>query len=370
MTLTLTNRGSILRIRNAGLNPPEALTLQVTNGCNLHCRHCILKCRFHDKVDPVPTEILLKRIVEFAALGGERISIAGGEPLCHPDYLEIITFCCGKAEFREVCIQTNATLLTPDHVDALLELPTDKLLIQVSLDGASPHTNDHVRGPGTYELAVKGIQLLVKAGLGGQTRIAFTEMVHNFEDLPALLEMVDGLGIGRLVSGTLLYGGRAVRSDRISQPVPSQYRELITRYHEDNRLKKIYHRRGNIAAIEWHNGMAAPVANACSCIKDLFIDANDWMYPCVMMPADKYAVKMAEDKSLGQLVIESLPLWGELPKIGKRRQTELKFCKGCPGKNHCHGGCMGRAYTAHGNLMGVEDRCALRKAVYSWQLPS
>lgn len=357
---------TIQRIRDTGLNPPEALTLLVTGGCNLHCRHCLLDCRSHTEVEPVPTEILLKRISEFAALGGKQIFIAGGEPLCHPDWYQLLAFCCRHTDFQEVCVQTNATLLTPSRVGALLELPMDKLFVQVSLDGASTETHDHVRGPGTYELSTKGIRLLVEAGLGERTRIAFTEMHHNFEDLPTLLEMVDRLGIGMLTSGTLVKGGRALRSDRLSPPAPSQYRELINRYHEDDRFKNLYHRRGNIAAIEWHNGMSIPSANVCTCIKNLFIDANGWMYPCVMMSAEKYAVKVVNDRSLGELIIESLPVWAELPQIDALRRTKLKFCQNCQGKNHCLGGCMGRAYTAHGNLMEVEDRCALRKAVYCW----
>ena len=30
---------------------------------------------------------------------------------------------------------------------------------------------------------------------------------------------------------------------------------------------------------------------------------------------------------------------------------------------------MGRAYAATGDFMNVEDRCALRKSVYSWETP-
>ena len=358
---------TIQRIRDTGLNPPEALTLLVTGGCNLHCRHCLLDCGSHTEVEPVPTEILLKRINEFADLGGKQIFIAGGEPLCHPDWYQLLEFCCRYTDFQEVCVQTNATLLTHRRVSALLELPTDKLFVQVSLDGASTETHDHVRGPGTYERSIMGIRLLVEAGIGERTRVAFTEMFHNFEDLPPLLEMVDRLGIARLVSGTLLKGGRAARSDRIVLPVSSQYRNLITRYRKDDRFKDLYHRRGNIAAIEWHNGMSLPNSNVCTCIKNLFINANSRMYPCVMMPAEKYAVKAIHSRSLGQLIIDSLPLWAELPKIGKRRQEELKLCRDCPGKNHCLGGCIGRAYSVSGDWMAVEDRCALRKAVYCWQ---
>jgi radical SAM protein with 4Fe4S-binding SPASM domain len=84
-----------------------------------------------------------------------------------------------------------------------------------------------------------------------------------------------------------------------------------------------------------------------------------------MMLIPQYAVKAVNDRSLGELITESLLLWAELPHIAKRRQTELAFCWDCPGKNHCLGGCMGRAYSVSGDLMGVEDRCVLRRAIYA-----
>ena len=363
------NHKILCRIRKIGLNPPEALTLIITNGCNLHCHHCLLNCQPHTESGPISTQIILKRINEFAALGGKQIRIAGGEPLCHPDWHKILTFCCRHTGFQEVCLQTNGTLLTLNRVRKLIQLPAEKLIIQVSIDGASPFIHDYIRGPGSYELAVDGIRRLVDFGFGKRTRIAFTEMVHNYNDLPALLEMVDRLGIGELISGTLLKCGRAARNDRIALPVPSQYRDLIIRYYRDDRFRELYHKRGNIAAIEWHNGMSSPSTNVCTCIKNLFIDTNGWMYPCVMMLAEKYAVKIVNDISLEELINETLLLWAELPQIALLRQTELKFCEDCPGKSHCLGGCMGRAYSVSGDLMGAEDRCALRRAIYDLKKP-
>jgi radical SAM protein with 4Fe4S-binding SPASM domain len=362
--MTSSKQDLLSRIRKVGLNPPKALTLMITNGCNLHCRHCLLDCRPQSDSRTIATQILLKRINEFAALGGEQISIAGGEPLCHSDWHQILAFCCRQDGFKEVCLQTNGALLTPGRVKKLVQLPQEKLIIQVSLDGASAFIHDHIRGLGSFDQAVKGIKRLIDEGWGDRIRIAFTEMVHNFNDLPTLLGWVDRLGIGGLISGTLLIGGRAARDKRVAPPVPAQYKDLISRYEKDDRFRELYHRRGNIAAIEWRLGMSASDEDVCNCIQDLFIDANDWIYPCVMMQAERYAVKLADDRSLGALINESLLLWAELPQIGQRRRSALETCRGCPGENHCLGGCMGRAYSVSGDFMVVEDRCALRKAVY------
>jgi radical SAM protein with 4Fe4S-binding SPASM domain len=358
------NQDIISRISKAGLNPPDTLTMMITGGCNLSCSHCLLDCQPDTESRPVSTQILLKRIGAFAELGGKQIHIAGGEPLCHPDWHPTLAFSCKQTGFQEVCLQTNATLLSRGRVEKLKTLPAEKIIIQVSLDGSSAATHDRVRGAGAFQFAMDGIRRLVNVGLGKQTRIAFTEMAHNFDDLPALLEMAHRLGIGGLISGSLLKGGRAARNDRIALPTPSQYRDLIIRYERDHQFRELYHKYGNIAAVEWHRGMSTPHTKVCTCIENPFIDADGWIYPCVMLAAEKYAVKLEDDSSLAATIIESLPLWAELPQIEKRRQADLIPCRDCPGKTHCLGGCMGRAYAASGDFVAVEDRCALRKAVY------
>ena len=88
-----------------------------------------------------------------------------------------------------------------------------------------------------------------------------------------------------------------------------------------------------------------------------------------MLPVDKYAGDSVHHRPLDEVLMEALPTWGELPKLNRRRSLELEACKECPGRLHCAGGCMGRAYAASGDFMNVEDRCALRRSVYSWKDP-
>lgn len=354
------------QIISSGLRPPKMLTLGITNGCNLQCLHCWLDCRYHEKTPPVPKNTLLRVIRDFAGMGGESILITGGEPLTHPDWFEILAFACRQPGFKEVCLQTNATLLTRDEVSALVSLRLKGLSIQVSLDGATAETHDHVRGRGSFEQALQGLRLLSEAGLGSQIRLAFTEMRHNIEELPRMFEIMENLGVGKIVSGTLVKGGRAARTNKIDLPKPSQYRELLSRYLTDLKFRTRYKKIGNIAALTWYDGKLNPSGQVCTCIENPFITADGLMYPCVMFLSDEFAARDVHGRPLEEVVMKTLPLWAKLPKISLRRSAELKECQGCPGRLHCAGGCMGRAYAAYGDPMSVEDRCALRKAVYNW----
>jgi MoaA/NifB/PqqE/SkfB family radical SAM enzyme len=245
------NRDISGQIKAVDLHPPQSITLMITDKCNLFCRHCWLDCCTLDRSAPVPGRKVMDLADAFAKMGGTRINLTGGEVLSHPEWHPIMTFCTEHSGIDGVCLQTNGILLTREKIEALQKMRSDKLTIQVSLDGARSRTHDLVRGPGSFFRTMAGLRLLVEAGLGHRTQVAFTEMAHNIHELPELLEILNDMGIGRLISGTVVLGGRAAASKRITLPMPVQYWELIDFHQSDLIFKSLYNRKANIAAIEW-----------------------------------------------------------------------------------------------------------------------
>jgi radical SAM protein with 4Fe4S-binding SPASM domain len=355
------------KIKSVGLRPPRMLKLMITNGCNLQCQHCWPDSRPFDKLFPVPATILKRLISEFVQLGVERIHLTGGEPLTHPEWYDLVKYSCAQPRVTEVCLQTNATLLTEIEVNALALLEYEGLSIQVSLDGGTVQSNDQVRGSGSFEQTLRGLNLLANAGLGKQSTIAFTEMRHNVHELPGLFNLLHSIGISRLISGTLVLRGRAGLTNALQTPLPSQYRSLLDHYHENSSFRKLYDAMGNIAAVEWYKGMSCSESQGCAFIEEPYIMANGRMYPCEMIPSDEFSVSGVYERSVKDCLEQSLHILTELHRISMDRMQSLEPCGDCPGKLHCAGGCMGRAYACHGRFLAVEDRCALRKAVYTWK---
>ena len=365
------NGDIIAQIKAVDLHPPQSMTLMVTDKCNLFCRHCWLDCCTLDRAAPVPSRKVTDLVDAFAKMGGTQINLTGGEILSHPEWHPILTFCTEHSRINGVCLQTNGILLTPEKIEILRNMQSDKLTIQISLDGARPRTHDLVRGPGSFFRAMAGLRLLVGAGLGPRTQVAFTEMRHNIHELPELLEILDDMGIGRLVSGTVVLGGRAAASKRINLPMPVQYWELIDYYQSDAIFNTLYDRKANVAAIEWFKNRTNTSRSTCSCLKHMFVDARGYLYPCTMLMLDRYAVEGAYTQPLEQTLRKALSKWHEIPILSRERHRRIASCSRCAFKGHCGGGCMGRAASVNGELMAPEDRCALRKAVYRWtELPS
>jgi radical SAM protein with 4Fe4S-binding SPASM domain len=315
----------------------------------------------------VPKGQVFQAIEGFAAMGAETLTITGGEPLTHPEWIDLLCFACSRPGVKEVRLQTNAILLTSSHLDALAALADCGLIIQTSLEGATSRAHDRVRGPGSFEATIKGLRLLLNSGFGSQLCVTFTEMEHNFEELPDLLEMVDRMGIGEFASGTLVYGGRAKQGADLQPPTPRQYEKLITRYQLDHSFRERYQRIGNIAALEWAAATSDPGEPCCTFIERPYVTTEGLLYPCVFLHADDYAATEAYERPLTLAILEKIDSWSRLQQIQHSRLSQLETCKDCGEYARCGGGCMGRAYAAHGSFLAAEDRCSLRKAVYGWQ---
>jgi radical SAM protein with 4Fe4S-binding SPASM domain len=353
------------KIKKAGLKPPKTLTLMITDACNLSCPHCLLDCKGPKGIS-VPRNVINAVIDEFSGLGGEALHITGGEPLLHPDWYDILSHASNSPGLSEVVVQTNGAIVTPQDIKKIKLLP-DKTVIQISLDGAKPGTNDLIRGNGNFEAIISAIKLLIKEGIGKRVHIAFTEMRHNYSEIPELLKLADSLGVGKFIAGTLIKSGRAKSADWIMLPDRSQIRSLIGLYESEPEFRKLYDRIGSISAIEWYKGRNSPTDHVCNCILTPFINASGIMYPCVMNLDDDLAVGSLHEEGFNTVILKGLEKWAHLPVLDKIRSETLEKCKTCAGRLHCRGGCIGRAKAVNDDVMSVEDRCELRREVYYFE---
>lgn len=350
------------QLAQAGLCPPETLTLAITGECNLHCAHCW--------VDAGPTASALLPvhtaqglIEEFAGFGGTAVRLTGGEPLLHPDWLELVRIVAAAG--LTVLLQTNGMLFTEQNLQELQDLECADLTVQISLDGATAATHDLVRGEGAYGQALQGIQRLIAYGFAQEIALFFTEMRHNLHELPDLLLLADQLGVGSVSSGSLVVCGRASADETIVPPDPEQYPELLERYANDSRFRKAYEKLGSVAALEWCSSSVSQPG--CTFVKAPYLTATGVLYPCLLCHADDYSVAGVFEKGLASALIEGMPLWSTLQTISQKRASSLAECQSCALLESCASGCMGRAFGSFGDFLFAEDRCQQRQVVFRWK---
>lgn len=110
---------------------PLQCSLYITDRCNLNCSYCTE----YDNTRPHPSLADLKIwIRKIRDLGTMRIALVGGEPLLHPDVVEIVRYC------RELgfatSLTTNGFLLTRKLLADLEEAGLQ--VMQISVDRMTP----------------------------------------------------------------------------------------------------------------------------------------------------------------------------------------------------------------------------------------
>jgi MoaA/NifB/PqqE/SkfB family radical SAM enzyme len=113
---------------------PFLVQLVVTRRCNLSCGYCN---EYDDVSEPVPTDELQRRMDQIKALGAWACEFTGGEPMMHPDLVELVRYAKRQARFHRVMLISNAFLLNEAKVRELNDAGLDDL--QVSIDGVEPN---------------------------------------------------------------------------------------------------------------------------------------------------------------------------------------------------------------------------------------
>ena len=172
------------------LPPPTAVLWDLTAGCNLSCRHCVVSAGPSNPSNngELSLDECRRLADELAAFGVRQLILSGGEPLMRGDFFEIAEHAASRG--LSLQIATNATLITERAAERLAAIGADA---QVSLDGATPEVHDDFRQvPGTWKRAVRGIRHLVAAGVPVMVAAAVTKA--NVDQIPALYDLAADLG--------------------------------------------------------------------------------------------------------------------------------------------------------------------------------
>ncbi len=175
----------------------------ILTNCNLKCKHCYInKAQHGDDVLPLPTiEIWLRAFTEISR--NPNVVFLGGEPTMHPD----LPFAIKKAKtlgYSSVTVDTNGYLF---HDILLKVTPDDVDFFSFSLDGATRKTNDMIRGEGSYEQCLRGIEKTVLSGFS--TSLIYTVSSKNIHELAKMPQLLKTVAVDRFFIQVIGIRGRS-----------------------------------------------------------------------------------------------------------------------------------------------------------------
>ncbi len=158
------------------------LELQLTNACNLRCRHCYINNNMPEELSPRQIRDVL---AEFEEMQGLRVMLTGGEPLLHARFEEINEML--PDFFLRKVLFTNGMLLRKDLLKAL---KVDE--IQISIDGLEK-AHDAIRGSGAFSSSMQALRQALDAGFD----VSVSTMVHrkNLADFDSMERTFKEIGI-------------------------------------------------------------------------------------------------------------------------------------------------------------------------------
>jgi SynChlorMet cassette radical SAM/SPASM protein ScmF len=194
---TLTGSGRIPLDLPKGVPPLWSFYVYLSDDCNLKCQHCWITPGFvNEGQSPeqvIGVDLLQKGVKEARSLGLINVKLTGGEPMVHPQFLEIVDML--TSEGLSLGMETNGTLLTADIAHHLKE-KTNMSFISVSIDGADAETHDQFRGvPGAFENALRGLGFLVDAGYTN-TQVIMSVHRNNIGKIEDVVKLAVNQGAG------------------------------------------------------------------------------------------------------------------------------------------------------------------------------
>lgn len=205
-----------------------------TRVCNLHCVHCYASASQGRHARELNTDEGKRLIDDLAAFKVPVILFSGGEPLLRPDFFELAGYAAGLG--LRSTISTNGTLITPEVANRFRSIGVG--YVGVSLDGTGS-VNDRFRGQvGAFETALSGICCCLKAGV--RVGLRFTINRRNYDQIPAIFDLLEQENIPRACFYHLAYSGRgkAMLDEDLTHDQSRQALDLIM----DRTID--FHRRG------------------------------------------------------------------------------------------------------------------------------
>lgn len=181
------------------MDMPIKIDLDITNRCNLRCKHCCVSADI-TKQD-LSKEEMFELVDKVVSVNPIAITISGGEPLIRNDFKEIILRIREKYNGR-IDLMTNAVLIDDDKAKFIADTID---AVSVSLDGVDEETCCAIRGKGVFDKTIQGIKRLQNAGM---TKISASMVVTKvtYKHKKQFFELCEGLDIKPFLRGLSLVG--------------------------------------------------------------------------------------------------------------------------------------------------------------------
>ena len=322
------------------------ISLELTNRCNLRCKHCCVDACTVSQNNDMSTEEWKGIIDKLMELPIGMLTFTGGEPMLRTDFFDIVRYAKGRIN-AHYQLMTNGTFITEQNVDEIIKLFDD---ISISLDGADEESCASVRGNGVFERAMKSIKM-IREKSNIFMSLSFTRVKTNIHMLNKFKELCKSLNAEPVIRHFDLVGRAKDNLELLPYDIDDSYLPYIKPFPEGK---------------DYFPPESMPECISCGAVNSKLTIAYDGtIYPCMPL--------MYPEFNMGNVLnISSLKLF-----INDKKYEETNgykaFCEYHPATskecNDCHvklfcDSCVQYMYLVK-NHPRYHEFCAMKKEVLS-----
>lgn len=292
------------------MNRIDYLRISLVDRCNFRCTYCMPEdADIHYAPSPqllTPAELLtlLRRV--FIPLGFTRFRLTGGEPLIHPQVVELVRSISQWPETQDLAMTTNGFLLAEKAQD-LYDAGLRRL--NISLDSLDPDIFDRIignRGQSRWPAVWKSIQTAYRVGFNPlKLNVVVIPGVNDHEilDLAALsidrewhVRFIEFMPIG---NHDLFHDRGWINSEALRQRIRDRW-GLTTAQVRGNGPADVFQIPGAKGTLGFISQMSECFCDRCNRMR---LSADGWLRPCLLNETGQIDLRsqLRQGIAIGQL---------------------------------------------------------------------
>lgn len=350
---TCLEQAKTLKTPLRSLSAPEALHISLTDRCDQRCAGCF----FSNPGIQTPNRFLsLQRFAQIANQAAVhrvfQLALGGGEPLLHPQLLEMVQL--ASALGLVVSLTSNGNTLTPVLALALKTAGLGQF--QLSLNGLDAQTHAQTRPNHSQVLAA--IKTCQTTGLRWGLNVLVTRQnLHELEKIMAFAQAEKAHSLNLLRPKPALQGGKWLDHSLTTAQENRQLQALIQRWQRKARFlltsdsSFAFLRQGSLK--QWQ---AAGITGCSAGRQILSVGVDGRVSPCSHVPL----YDSCDDGDFMQIWQRS----EHLLRFRQLEETLMGECQSCELKSVCRG-CRAIVLNQSGNFDGVDTGCPKHQPILS-----
>lgn len=264
----------------SNLNKEKDVYFEITDRCNLQCKHCVSNCG-PNKNDYLDYKKITNIIENLKLININRLVTTGGEPMIRKDFYKIINYIKeNNLNVKRLILSTNGTLIKDNNIKFL---KNNFNSIEISIDGFDEESCSLIRGKGVFTTVINNIKLLQNESFKDiSLSMCFGE--KNYKSLEKFRKLNREMGTTS-IERYFIPKGRGLENKNLFYEQDVTLPILIPLYKREN--------------LENSKKVNAISSFRCNAVKEqIFIDYKGDIYPCPSLVDNKYKIGNAMDRKI------------------------------------------------------------------------